>query len=72
LAYYAATALCIALAALASAFGPVMVVLAAACLLFVLRRENWLGNVLLTAGIGAWELGDRRAVSFAFADARNP
>ncbi|HXC41043.1 MAG TPA: hypothetical protein VN667_19065, partial [Burkholderiales bacterium] len=31
-----------------------MVVLAAACLLFVLRRQDWLFNLLLTAGIGAW------------------
>jgi hypothetical protein len=52
--YCAAAALCIALAALASAFGPVMVVLAAVCLLFVLRREEWPGNLLLVAGIGAW------------------
>ena len=38
--YYAGAALCIGLAALASAFGPVMVVLAAACLLFVLRAAR--------------------------------
>jgi hypothetical protein len=54
LTYYAAAALCIGLAAMASAFGPVMVVLAAACLLFVLRRQDWFGNLLLIAGIGAW------------------
>ena len=52
--YYAAAAACIGGAALASAFGPVMVVLAAVCLLFVIRRENWFANLLLTAGIGIW------------------
>jgi hypothetical protein len=52
--YYAATAACIGGAALASAFGPVMVVMAALCLLFVLRRETWRANLLLTAGIGVW------------------
>jgi hypothetical protein len=52
--YCAAAALCVALAALASAFGPVMVVLAATCLLFVQRREDWPGSALLTARIGAW------------------
>jgi hypothetical protein len=54
LSYYAGTALWIALAALASAFGPVMVVLGATCLLFVLRRWDWPRNLILTAGIGAW------------------
>jgi hypothetical protein len=52
--YYAGAAASIGLAALASAFGPVMVVLAAACLLFVLRRQDWSRNLMLTAGIGAW------------------
>ena len=52
--YYAGAAVSIACAALASAFGPVMVVLAAACVLFVLRREDWLINLLLTAAIGAY------------------
>jgi hypothetical protein len=52
--YYAAAAACIGASTLASAFGPVMVVLAAVCLLFVLRRENWFANLLLTAGIGIW------------------
>jgi hypothetical protein len=52
--YYAAAAASIGGAALASAFGPVMVVLAAVSLLFVLDREHWFRNLLLTAGIGAW------------------
>jgi hypothetical protein len=52
--YYAATAACIAGCALASAFGPVMVVMAALCLLFVLRRGQWFGNLLLTVALGAW------------------
>ena len=43
-----------ALATLASAFGPVIVILAAACLLFVLRRERWRANVVLTLAIGAY------------------
>ena len=51
--YYLAAALCIGLAALASVFGPVMVAMAAACLLFVLRREAYLKNLALTAAIGA-------------------
>jgi hypothetical protein len=52
--YYAATAACIAGCGLASAFGPVMVAMAAVCLLGVLCRERWRGNLLLTAGLGAW------------------
>jgi hypothetical protein len=52
--YYAAAAVSIASAALASAFGPVMIVMAAACLLFVLRRERLGGNLLLIAAIGAY------------------
>jgi len=52
--YYAATAVCIAGCGLASAFGPVMVAMAAVCLLCVLRREHWRGNLLLTAGLGVW------------------
>jgi hypothetical protein len=52
--YYAAAALSVGAAALASAFGPVMVVMASLCLLFVLRRDRWFANVLLTIGIGAW------------------
>ncbi len=52
--YYAGAALCIGLAALASAFGPVMVALAAACLVFVQPRRDRPGGALLVAGIGAW------------------
>lgn len=52
--YYAATAACIAGCALSSAFGPVMVMMAALCLLFVLRREKWFSNLILTVGIGVW------------------
>jgi hypothetical protein len=52
--YYAAASFCVGLAALASVFGPVMVVMAAACLLFVLRREDYLKNMALTVGIGAY------------------
>jgi hypothetical protein len=52
--YYAAAAACIGASALASAFGPVMVVLAAVCLLLVLRREIWFSNLLLVSAIGFW------------------
>jgi hypothetical protein len=52
--YYVAAAACIGASALASAFGPVMVVMAAVCMLFVLRRETWLSNLLLIAAIGFW------------------
>jgi hypothetical protein len=52
--YYAATAACMAGCGLASAFGPVMVAMAAVCLLSVLRREHWRGDLLLTIGLGAW------------------
>jgi hypothetical protein len=52
--YYAAAAFFIGLAALASAFGPVIVVLSAVCLLFVYRREDWRRNVAITVGIGAY------------------
>jgi hypothetical protein len=51
-AYYAATTLAIAVCALASDFGPVLTAMAALCLLFVLRRRDYLRNLLLTAGIG--------------------
>jgi hypothetical protein len=51
-AYYAAASIAIALAAAASAFSPIIVAMAALCLLFVLRREYWKQNVLLTLGIG--------------------
>jgi hypothetical protein len=54
LGYCAGAAACIAGAALASAFGPVMVVLAAVCLLLVLRREQCIRNLVLVAGIGFW------------------
>ena len=52
--YYAATAACIGGAALSSAFGPVTVVLSAACLLCCLQPENWRRNLPLTVGLGAW------------------
>jgi hypothetical protein len=52
--YCAAAAACIGGATLASAFGPVMSVGAAVCLLLVLRREQWRANLLLVAGIGFW------------------
>jgi hypothetical protein len=52
--YYAAAAVCIAGAALSSAFGPVMVAMAGFCLLCCLRTEDWRRNLLLTVGIGAW------------------
>jgi hypothetical protein len=56
--YYAAAAVVIALAALASAFGPTDTFLAAFCLLFVLHRERLPGNIGLVTGIGtfAWAL----------------
>ena len=50
--YYAATTLAIAACSLASAFGPVITAMASLCLLFVLRRQEWMRNLLLTAGIG--------------------
>jgi hypothetical protein len=52
--YYAATAACIAGCGLASAFGPVMVAMAAVCLLSVLDREHWRRNLPLAIGLGAW------------------
>jgi len=52
--YYAATALSIAAMTLASAFGPVMAVMAAVCLLVALGREHWLSNAILTIILGAW------------------
>jgi hypothetical protein len=52
--YYAASAATIAAAALASAFGPVMTFIAAVCLLFTLKREQWRSNLMLVAGLGAW------------------
>jgi hypothetical protein len=50
--YYAAAALAIAICSLASDFGPVITAMASLCLLFVLRRQNFLRNLLVTAGIG--------------------
>jgi hypothetical protein len=52
--YYAATAASIAGCGLASSFGPVMVAIATVCLLSVLHREHWRGNLLLAIGLGAW------------------
>ncbi len=52
--YYGAAALSIALTALASAFGPVMVAMASVCLLFVLRREDYRRNIAVTIAIGAY------------------
>jgi hypothetical protein len=51
-AYYVATILAIVVCALASDFGPVLTAMAALCLLFVLRRHEYIRNLLLTAGIG--------------------
>jgi hypothetical protein len=50
--YYAATTLAIVACALASDFGPVITAMASLCLLFVLRRQDFVRNLLLTAGIG--------------------
>ena len=52
--WYAAASVTIALMTAASAFGPVIAAISAACLLFVLRRENWLRNILLVTAIGAY------------------
>ena len=52
--YYAGAALCVGGAALASAFGPVMVVLAAVCVLCAMPRERRLGDLILTGAIGFW------------------
>jgi hypothetical protein len=54
----AATTTSIALATLASAFGPTTTVLGAACLLFVIPRRQWLRNLAITGGIGlyAWAI----------------
>jgi hypothetical protein len=53
--YYWAASVLIALAALASAFGPVMVAMAAVCLLFV-QREEFAKKLLIIALIGAFSL----------------
>jgi hypothetical protein len=50
--YYAAATLAIAACALASDFGPILAAMASLCLLFVLRRRDFVRNLLLTAGIG--------------------
>ena len=55
LAYYWAASVLIALAALASAFGPVMVAMAAICLLFV-QREDFSEKLAVTVLIGAFSL----------------
>ena len=52
--YYVASVLLIAIAALLSAFGPIMVAMAALCLLFVLERRDYKRNIALTIGIGAY------------------
>jgi hypothetical protein len=59
--YYWAASVLIALATLASAFGPVMVAMAALCLLFV-QRENLWKNLGVTSLIGAFAL----AIAAAF------
>lgn len=51
--YYIPTVVLIALMAAASEFGPVEAALAALCLLFVYRRQDWLRNLGITAAIGA-------------------
>jgi hypothetical protein len=50
--YYAAATLAIVACALASDFGPILAAMASLCLLFVLRRRDFVRNLLLTAGIG--------------------
>jgi len=50
--YYAATTAAIAACALASDFGPVLTAMASVCLLFVLRRQDYARNLLMTAGVG--------------------
>ncbi len=52
--YYALTAASIAGAALASAFGPVSVVLAAVSMLATIDNRNWRRNLMLTVALGAW------------------
>jgi hypothetical protein len=61
LGYYWATSVLIALATLASSFGPVMVAMAAVCLLFV-QREGLRKNLVVTILIGAFAL----AIAAAF------
>jgi hypothetical protein len=50
--YYAATTLAIVVCALASDFGPILTAMATVCLLFVLRRQDFVRNLLMTIGIG--------------------
>jgi hypothetical protein len=52
--YYACAALCIALMATASAFGPVMVAMSAAGLLAASPVKQWKRRALLIVGIGAY------------------
>jgi hypothetical protein len=52
--YYVVSALLIAVAVLLSAFGPIMVCMAALCLLFVLERKDYKRNIGLTIAIGAY------------------
>src|ERR1035441_812170 len=59
--YYAATTLAIVACALASDFGPVITAMASLCLLFVLRRQDFVRNLLLTAGIGLFAYADRKS-----------
>jgi len=51
-AYYAATTLAIAAGSLASDFGAVLAVMLSLCLLCVLRRKDFVRNLMLTTGIG--------------------
>jgi hypothetical protein len=52
--YYIASAVSIAIAALLSAFGPMIVIMAALCLLFVVQREEYKRNLVLLILIGAF------------------
>jgi hypothetical protein len=51
--YFAAAALSIAMATYASAFGPTIAVMAAICLLFVLRTKEYPSNIFVIVSIGA-------------------
>lgn len=51
--YYVPTIVLIALMALASEFGPMEIILAAICLLFVFQREALWRNIAITAALGA-------------------
>jgi hypothetical protein len=53
-AYYVITAMLIGMAALTSVFAPIVMMMAALCLLFVLRREDLAGNIALVVAIGAY------------------